>query len=1214
MALAPVLEVIAGFGPGAATGQLGVVSCSTTERVDNNHALTARLRWPTAVPVTQRTKLRLTGADGVVREYRVRRVVRDIGARLVDVEAGPPWLDLASAGVVRDLSGSVARCTIDTTLTLAGWLTTYVLTNLAADGLTWLDTTLGTIEATDTRQLRFQSATRLAIVNALAEAFGLEWFLSQPTPGGLYRLNFVAKRGAGLTAYFSANRELLTQTNDSNDDQLVTHVTVFGDVPQGDTEPATMGDHLWRVSAIASGWVTLVDPAGGDAPLPIDDVVNGLYLAGPLTGTVAPTYRQIGDTRGSDSSVFLANTTGLAVGSLVAIRATTAGAPVDTLGDPTAVAAYDRAVLPVTVGGLRGEANFVDDGRFQQGVARWGAVNPQTPAAFVEMARTETPAALTFAANVPGGRSAGVAGTTPLPVDGLAPGTRILLGDQLTQAGSNHYPTGDAIPNASGQLALTLPSPGLPAGFADDAPITLVRQKRLALTNDLQLPYFSKYFVLSNASALELQFLTGFDNGVADVVVTDPASGTFPPNGFPVAPGASGVRFFPYPGDTTKVFAVADGVASSDSPKGIFQIVGVTVTSAARLTLTRGGGYNTGTMAANDFVTLPLSVVALGVAAFDGTALTGRIVSVDGSTIVVDVLGIPSGFTLVGKSFNYLPNWQPALPDPLFVNAVYAWNLTHAAASTFTVVRRKESRTWRFSGAHAQNQTAVTLKPIAALATRHWQSGDAIYAEVPGYTVTARFTALNVLAGTGTLDLANSTVQSFPLSDVQTVFLLVSGTFEFDDGSSQWSTSEIAVRILSITGSSVTLAVPDDLTTGSVATVPVTVSGDVATSTKTYSVTGSASWGTDGAASVPIAAAGYPLAAGVTVWSNWQGSAALSKMVVRTGFAAGVTTMALLADDEYESDWNGTTDHVVSLYRVFGGTTPAPGNSYLTVPGNTFLATATVTANGSGQASVPFSGSNANAVSDNAVLTLTRPALLRAGDVTTGSIVRLLYSPGNASVPTSATPGPRSAYRWVDVPAGATRVVTAYATLVMTAGTYPLGQLPAIAIVNAAGTVLGHARFADGTVVVNNIVHGTLIAQATLTSSQAVAVAAYGGFTASPSLWHGLIEAWGVVSPATDVPFVDGSHANALWTSAMKYLQTYAREVRSIAVEFANLQLLGGDVAAGGVPALGSDIVLEDTGDRVRLMGVQLDHMDPTRSQLTLDALRPTAARLLGVK
>lgn len=423
--IAPRLQLVTGFASGTVVETLNVLSATTTEQLDNNDSAAFRITLPTRTALTLRTPLRFRGSDGIIREYRVRRFVRDPLGKWADIECAPPLLDLSTAGLVRQTVNGTLYTSFGLTLTVAQWITSYVLTNLSADGLTWLDTTLGTIDSTQLVTLTFSQWTRLQLLRALAEATGLELELTQPSAGALYRISLFAERASTATPIrIAQSGKLISLSVESNDDGLATVVQPLGDVPEGGTEPATIANHLFTVTSIASGWVALIDSASGTLPVAFDDMVNSLYLEF-LSGTTT-IRRAISDSRAVDGAVQLADTTSLQLGMSVRFVADANGTPVTTLNNPAAIAQFGRVVVPITVAAMRGEANTIPNANFATGAALWSAPSAGWLEPYVASENVDLVGAMN------GSKTAGAPAT--LAVDGLPANAVIRRGERIEVA------------------------------------------------------------------------------------------------------------------------------------------------------------------------------------------------------------------------------------------------------------------------------------------------------------------------------------------------------------------------------------------------------------------------------------------------------------------------------------------------------------------------------------------------------------------------------------------------------------------------------------------------------------------------------------------------------------------------------------------------------------------------------------------------------------
>lgn len=422
----PKLQIITDFGTGTVRETITALSAVTTEQLDGMDSAKFRVQLPTRTAITLRTPLRFRGSDNVIREYRVQRYQKDPLGKWADIDCVPVFYDLTAAGPITEVVNGTEYTAFGGTLTASQWITSYVLTNLVADGLNgWLDTTLGTIDSTQLVTLAWEQWTRAELLRAIADAIGLELVLIQVSAGGKYRIHMLDERGSTSPVIrVSQSRNLIERSVEAGADGIATVVRPRGDVPEGGTEPASIGDHIFTVQSIASGWVVLIDPTTNAPPLQIDDMANGLYLQF-LSGTTA-VRRIIDDSRASDGAVHLADTSLLTVAARVTLVQDTNGTPISTITHPAALATYGRVVAPLQVDGMRGEANRVPNSNFSQGASQWagygaGWVEPYVPSEVTD---------LTGAMN--GVKTAGAPAT--LAVDGLPAGATIRRGERIEVA------------------------------------------------------------------------------------------------------------------------------------------------------------------------------------------------------------------------------------------------------------------------------------------------------------------------------------------------------------------------------------------------------------------------------------------------------------------------------------------------------------------------------------------------------------------------------------------------------------------------------------------------------------------------------------------------------------------------------------------------------------------------------------------------------------
>ena len=1233
----PTLEVITGFATGTAVASLDLIAFETTERLDNLNTATARVAYPFRTTVSQRTPLRAVGADGVTREYRVTRIVRNVREKWADLEMAAPLFDLGTAGFVRQTVNGQAVFAVNATLTLSQWLTTYILTNLSADGLSWLDTTPGTVNNTASWPISGTRFTRLALLQALAELSGQEFYLTQPVPGGLYRIAFESQRGSsGNGKAFAFLKNLQTQNEDRTDTDLVSIVSPFGAIPSGSTEAATLADNLWSYTGTSGdGYLQLADPNGGAGPIGFDSFLVGAYVEGPINSALAPTRSQIIASRASDHGVTVTPPLALTAGDRVRVVADSSGNPLIELARPSALSSFTRIVQPLELSSGRGEANRILNGRFQvANLYAWTAANAVSPAAYCELQRSELGTTVIGAAN--GARAAGTGTGTPLSIRNLAPGSWVRQQDELQIGNATCVVTADTIPSSTGTMAIPV-SPGLPGSFADNTAISLIRREVRSVTahSSAQSP-LSPFFWLAETNTENLQRAFG------------PAGLTLSGGGYTLSVQTWQWENAPYGNRLERrsgrllmrlgnASSLSAGMSWASSGTDVGSVTplntsnDVLLVAASQVTVGAASGFTqiSLVLSANDAAKLSVGSrvrykqdpntpsywpfrVYNSVLQGSYTYWTCIVVSKTGNTVILEgekpfgtetvMLALPDGHNNgVGQAYTAMPCCSVLIP----ANTAMTWSQV------------KETRSLNLNGAHSSGATTVNTKAVAIIARRDWQAGDtlSVWRNIPWRVVTTGVSLTRVEDGSAVFQYweavftlntslttltdairANAVANTYSNPVLLGVTVNPSGTTNGD--------------IISISGSSLTARFYSDAVGGNVNGVQ-----DISSSSdnlEAYTVASpGAAWQTNGTATVPLTAAiptGRSYLKGLEVKASWQASTGF--LHLGADLSAGATTVSVTGNDSCSIvTTSPNSQGTYGLYRV-----TANNGSTIPIQGNTMYAAASAQANASGVVSVTPTAANTNAITDGAQVSITRPALIRAGtDVTTGSVIRLLYAPGNNSIPLSSTPGVQSSPFYVSVPSGGSRVVTALVTVAMNAGTYTLGQFPCIGLHDAAGNVLAYARVSDGTVTVNNVAYVRLICSATLTASQAVYLRIFGGFSAQPTSWHVVLDAMVALTAATDVPYVEGSWANVLWQTAVNYLSVYGRELKAIEVGAADIQFVTGAVNAS-LPPLGATVKLEDTGDSVRLVGMTVDHFDYTRTKFTFDSLRETAARLLGAR
>lgn len=432
---------------GTAVGELTVLDGQYGEALDNTDAITITIQHDARVAVALRYVLRVTDPAGTVREYRVQAIGRTLANGSRTVKGVSPLLDLATAGLVRTVSGGLTSYEVGGRYTPTEIIDTFVLANLSADGVSWL--ARGTIDYTARLSLRapISGWTRLEWLRQLANLTGGELRLRR-NGSTSYLIDLLTETGSTAVAVpIALGKNLLALQEDTDDGELATAITVLGATVDG--APSTIAENAWTLGTIpGSGyWIPLTDPEGGAAPIAIDDQVNGCYLLLKDATTLAIT-----DSRASDSSVLVASVTGLVAGDLVQIVADSSGTRLVELANPAA----NRLHRTETVSALGGVRNLAVNGRF----ATWTdatSLPGWTPAlpADCKLDRYPIGTATSFSGVVCNGISAQLA--TSLTVRGLPANAYVYRHETVVVSGVvSSYVTATAQANGSGEATLVL--------------------------------------------------------------------------------------------------------------------------------------------------------------------------------------------------------------------------------------------------------------------------------------------------------------------------------------------------------------------------------------------------------------------------------------------------------------------------------------------------------------------------------------------------------------------------------------------------------------------------------------------------------------------------------------------------------------------------------------------------------------------------------------
>jgi hypothetical protein len=306
----------------------------------------------------------------------------DGDASLVQISAGPLRQLLTVRGLVRDGSQFVFASGAQTVTQL---LTTYVLTNLAADGLSWL--TLGTVDATVPIEIgTLARVTRATVLDLIERQTGDTARLREVYTSGVLTgvaLDVVTDPAAGLDPVpLSSGAQIATLQRTRDALRAATVVVPFS------AAGAPMDDAVWLVDSIsgsAPAWLILRDPVAG-APYPVRE--DGQFV-GSFVRQRDGTQSAIIDSRAIDSAVEIAAVGTIAAGDEITITTTSGGATTLELASPAGLASSrGRLVGTVSTSVADHRRNLAQNGT----VETW--TNPNTAAGF-ETAGT-TPAGQTM--------------------------------------------------------------------------------------------------------------------------------------------------------------------------------------------------------------------------------------------------------------------------------------------------------------------------------------------------------------------------------------------------------------------------------------------------------------------------------------------------------------------------------------------------------------------------------------------------------------------------------------------------------------------------------------------------------------------------------------------------------------------------------------------------------------------------------------------------
>ena len=1141
---------------GTELSTLNVIQGTSLSRIDGDDSVSINVHkdeWTNIVGADIRLVLRLEWTEGKVEEFRINKIEGDDLTDVVRLFGVPVFAELVTCGPVYTTLAGVVTTKVSGELTITQWWTNYVATHV---GATSYNIVLGTIEVDSVVPLEYDNTTPGQIIRDAASKSGQEVQIVR-TNESTWTVNFKLDIGNSLPEVdVAAGVNLISRSQTIDEKDMITVVVPLGDVDNASGDRPTIANVKYRIESITGAGpyrVVLYDRSSNMGPIRVDTQWQGALIVWPNGNTSA-----IIESRASDSSVVVSSVFGAVAGNFIGLRSGN-GSAITEIYDAVSSAGNRKRTAVVRLSGQRGERNEILNGRFESGLSNWSALNPTSPAAYVEVPRAELNRTVTGTASA---RAASTGTGTPLSLT-IGNNEWVRQADVIEIGGVVLSVPSDVIPNNLGALSIPVSSPGLPGNFASGTAFNLVRRE-------------IRTWLLDGDQSILASSLKFRDSGTNQI-----------------------------PRITHVTLTASVG--------------GHAVTSSCYVNYTSGAGLLAGKVAVTPFSAFPVGILdaaSITGLIFKALCATAPVIASDGLSATLTVSGYTGAFpgavigttrlrwrrdggswfvvrvtAIAGGTLTLVPEGDAIIQNPasFFYNSSYGFwefdvsNAVLSDGSTWTATMTRETRVMTLNGAHPAGALILVCNAQTNIATRNWLSTDTVtltrtLTGTFDLTVVGSPTPIyyydeeldqNILDGwelTCTFAAASSTMDNVSLSDYPSGFIL------FQSGTSgTW-------RLISITGTTVVFNMPVG---GSNTALPTGVVSSTWNKDDVYTLTGTASWGNNGRVVLTLASAipaGRSYARGLPVRSNWHTS---GLMCLHADVSAGAGTIEIAGVDQWFSTTSPTSSAAYAVYRVMGS------GSIVPIPGNTMIAAASAQANGSGVISVPITAANANPISNGEAVKIVRPNLLRPTDPTAGSVPRLLSAVGGTNLPNSSTPGIRSSSYSISVPSGQTRMLTAFVSFAISTGTYNLGQQPAIAIINAdTNAILGSARLSDGAVqVVGSVTWVRLICQANVSGTISVALAIYGGSSTTPVLWTVPIDAMLAVTTSTEVPFVEDAWANMLAMRGIDYFLSKRIPVPNIRCSW--WSLVSWSDSSSNIPVVGQKVRDTDLGVVRRIVQVE---------------------------
>jgi len=1140
---------------------------TVTRTLDHRDEFAAVLVASEAAALANGAVLELIEDSGVSSEWIVRRVNLGFG-----VATGTVWCDavaslLSTTPPVRVTSSGRVVTQINASLTPLQWITGYVLTNLATDGLPWLS--VGTVEPQDVVTLALDAVSRMGLLTALEQATGATWLLTRVASAG-YVLNLYATvPGVAIDAVLGDDIPSLVE--DADVTESGTNLVVLGADDGGGR--ATLSDAAFTV-VTSGGQYSLKDPSTLAQAFQVVDQAKGMRLIddqGNLSGAI---------TSNTAAGLITGSLGSIANGATVQVYADASLTPLIGLTHPARAAAF----------GLRTRIERLSYGRQRTLIPDPSTLLTGTWSDYNTSGRTVIPRSelgVTRIGAVNGARAAATGTGTPFTVNGLPASTLVYTGDRFNIAGATYTLTADAIPDASGNIALAI-TPALAVNYNDNDPVTWIRQENRTVTTSALVSKYAPRIPLSAPGDGGLIPGSGYNTGLAGPLVG--------------------------PGYLSQEQIAVDYSLCAGYADGTFQLAGGAIAiDKDTIALTDNGTFSGSITTAT----------VIRIAAYNdrtGQNWEGfRFVSRTGTVSTWTRLSSAAGGS--GTLANMLlMNWL----DFSLVGGGYvavAWtNQTWASGASFGYGRLLDTRLLRINGAQTAGSSTMTLRGLSAVFTRNWSGSDTL--------------SLRYAIGSQTLDTTAGAITADPIAKYD--FALTT-SLTFNTGTSTIQTlqatdyaggvalfplalSDGSVRlwaVVSISGSTITLTtrVTGFVPGATVLAQTVTCAGWALIDT--YSVTATAAWGSNARATLTVVIPSYrSYPRGAPVWANWHGGGALGAaslqatcLRLNAAVAASASSAVVFGDDAYTTAWDGSSALLVGCYRFF-----ANGPTGV-VAGDTVYAASNATADGTGAVSLTLTAANTNALANGATVTIARPAIIPSVDPTTGYVVRLRYAVGGGTgIPTTTTPAAESAVFTVRVATGQTRVVTVWARFaVSTPQTLYANTGPCLALLSADGaTIVGSTQLTANTAFTTGVNVITQQITTTISATTSFKLRVYGGSSSDSANWCVLLSANAYADSNATLPIMPQPLANAGWFYAQRALAVRSLPLQTVALTRYQASVPDGTFARAwdSLAVIGSTLTIRAWGLVAQVASLRTDLLTPSRSTVIVstDAQRATAA------